>query len=130
MTADKGWDWASRVFCGAMLPSFPLWGRIPETNGMLSLTRYALNLLQGRTLLRPDLMLQQLLGPVWEYGRKISGLADLRLTFVLNALTPVDWALWQLYARQRQMFSSDCALLPPGYAGVWSSASRCWAMFR
>lgn len=79
---------------------------------MLSLTRYALNLLQGRTLLRPDLMLQQLLGPVWEYGRKISGLADLRLTFVLNALTPVDWALWQLYARQRQCFHLT-VLAPP-----------------
>ncbi len=64
---------------------------------MLSLTRHALSLLEGKELLRPDLMTQQLIPAVWEYG-KSKGFPAMRLTFVLNALTPVDWALWRLYA--------------------------------
>ena len=66
---------------------------------MLSMTRHALLLLEGRPLSRPDLMLHDLIPALWEYGRRKSGLKNLRLTFVLNALTPVDWALWQLYAK-------------------------------
>lgn len=66
---------------------------------MLSMTRYAMELLKGCPILRPDRMLRELIPRVWEYGRLESGCENLRLTFVLNALTPVDWALWQLYAR-------------------------------
>lgn len=66
---------------------------------MLSMTRHALALLKGRPLSRPDRMLRDLIPCVWEYGRRESGCQNLRLTFVLNALTPVDWALWQLYAK-------------------------------
>ena len=66
---------------------------------MFSLTQYALSLLKGRELCRPDLMTGQLIPAVWDYGRS-HGFPSMRLTFVLNALTPVDWALWQLYARK------------------------------
>ncbi len=72
---------------------------------MLSMTRYALGLLKGRPVRRPDQMLHDLIPKVWEYGRLESGLPNLRLTFVLNALTPLDWALWQLYAKTEGCFA-------------------------
>lgn len=71
---------------------------------MLSMTRHALSLLKNRPLTRPDIMLEELIPDVWEYGRRESGYEGLRLTFVLNALTPVDWALWQLYAKSQGCF--------------------------
>lgn len=71
---------------------------------MLNLTEYALTLLKDRPLRRPDLMMRELIPQVYEYARRESGYERLRLTFVLNALTPVDWALWQLYARSQDCF--------------------------
>lgn len=71
---------------------------------MLSMTRHALDLLKNRPLSRPDKMLRELIPEIWEYGRRESGYEGLRLTFVLNALTPVDWALWQLYAKSKNCF--------------------------
>lgn len=79
---------------------------------MLSMTRYALKQLEGRTLSRPDQMLHDLIPQVWEYGRRESGFRSLRLTFALNALTPVDWALWQLYARACGCFQLTDLALP------------------
>lgn len=78
---------------------------------MLSLTQYALSILEGKELLRPDLMTAHLIPAVWEYG-KSQGFPSMRLTFVLNALTPVDWALWQLYARKTGCFHIDELISP------------------
>lgn len=80
---------------------------------MLLLTEYALNLLKGQPVGPPEEMLEDLFPIVYEYGKKISGMQDLRKTFVLNALVPVDMALWRLYAEQNKIMLFD-DLIPQG----------------
>lgn len=80
---------------------------------MLLLTEYAVNLLKGQTMSCPDRMLEEIFPLVHQYGKKITGNERLRKTFVLNALVPVDMALWRLYAEQNKiMFFDD--LIPMG----------------
>jgi len=79
---------------------------------MLKTTAFAMQLLDGQTLERPDRMLQDILEDVLAYARKLTGFDNLRTTFVLNALTPVDWALWKLW-REAQ----GC----PDFAGLTSA---------
>lgn len=83
---------------------FARFGQEKGNQLMLSVTRQALQLLENRPLSRPDLMLRELIPRLYEYGRRESGFESLRLTFILNALTPVDWALWQLYAKSQNCF--------------------------
>lgn len=86
---------------------------------MLSVTGHALTLLKNRPLSRPDLMIRELIPELYEYGCRESGCERLRLTFILNALTPVDWALWQLYAKAR-----DCFRLTRLAAPITSALTR------
>lgn len=68
---------------------------------MLKTTEFALGLLEGQTLTRPDILLHGILDEVLCYAKRITGFGDLRTTFALNALTPVDWALWKLWREER-----------------------------
>ena len=74
---------------------------------MLLLTEYAVNLLRGQTMTSPTEMLKDIFPAVHDYGKKITGNNDLRKTFVLNALVPVDMALWRLYAEQNKITFFD-----------------------
>lgn len=67
---------------------------------MLLLTEYAITLLRGQTFESPQSMMEDLIPAVHQYGKMITNNPNLRKTFVLNALVPVDMALWQLYAAQ------------------------------
>jgi L-alanine-DL-glutamate epimerase-like enolase superfamily enzyme len=87
----------------------PLWSDAelfaahPEsaTGGMMFLMmEHALKAAQGRRFETPLDLLDQLLPLTYEYGKKITGKADLRLTFALNALVAVDNAAWMLYSRE------------------------------
>lgn len=79
---------------------------------MLSVTRRALEMLEGQTLTLPSRMLDDLLPEIMAYAKNITGRETLRKTFVLNALTPVDWALWKLY-RQTQPEGCFADLVAP-----------------
>ena len=68
---------------------------------MYRLTCYALTLAKDMEFTTPFDLLDQLFPKVWEYGKQITGRKDLRATFVLNALVPVDFAAWQLYGKLR-----------------------------
>lgn len=79
---------------------------------MYRMTTYALSLAKGATFQTPQDLLDSLLPKVHAYGKAITGLTDLRLTFSLNALVAVDNAAWQLYhcARNASQFND---LVPP-----------------
>ena len=47
----------------------------------------------------PISLQEEILDEIHHYG-KITGKPDLRKTFTLNALVPVDNALWLLYAKE------------------------------
>lgn len=68
---------------------------------MFSMTEYALRLAQRQEFSTPFQLLDTLLPQVHEYGKRITGNPNLRKTFALNSLVPVDHAAWQLYAREK-----------------------------
>ena len=78
---------------------------------MMTVTARALRLLEGRELVRPDLMLDALLPSLEDYAEAVCG-RRVAPTFVLNALVGVDIALWSLYARENGIDSFD-GIVPP-----------------
>lgn len=77
---------------------------------MHAITRHALFLLKGEPVSYPPDIMPGLFEQAYRYGIQVTGLPGLRKTFVLNALVPVDHALWLLYARNRGMDSYDTLL--------------------
>ncbi|MEZ4703099.1 MAG: hypothetical protein R2834_22420 [Rhodothermales bacterium] len=67
---------------------------------MFALTERALALARGEAFTDPLALQDALFEPVLDYARLLTGRADLRATFALNALVAVDFAAWALYARQ------------------------------
>lgn len=98
-----------------------------ETGGnslMYSLTSHALRMLKGVSFNDPIELLDYLFPEVWEYGKKITGHADLRKTFALNALVAIDNAAWLLYAAENGITQFD-DLIPPAYKeGLSNRASK------
>ncbi|MEF3304030.1 enolase C-terminal domain-like protein [Paenibacillus sp. GYB003] len=66
---------------------------------MLALTKRALQLVRGEAWKEPTELLERLVAPVMAYGREVTARTDLRETFALNALVPIDHAAWLLYAK-------------------------------
>lgn len=79
---------------------------------MYAMTEYALRRARGREFRRPEELLDQLYPEVLEYGRRITGRPNLRPTFVLNALVPVDHAAWLLFAKEHGLRSFDDFIAP------------------
>lgn len=65
-------------------------------------------------------LLDQLLPETYSYGQKITNRKNLRLTFALNALVPVDNAAWQLYASANGITNFD-SLLPAEFKPALNS---------
>ena len=74
---------------------------------MFALTEYAVALCEGVEFENPPELLDMLYPKLYEYAREITGCVELRKTFVLNALVPVDFAAWQLWAKERQKKNFD-----------------------
>jgi L-alanine-DL-glutamate epimerase-like enolase superfamily enzyme len=81
---------------------------------MYAMTEHALQLLKGQSFTNPVELLDRLLPEVLAYGRNITGVPDLRKTFALNALVPVDNAAWLVYAQEKGLRRFD-DLLPAAY---------------
>lgn len=81
---------------------------------MFAMSEYALQLVKGQKYADPLDLLDKILDPVWEYGKRITGLPDLRKTFALNALVGLDNAAWLLYAAENGMNSFD-EMIPTAY---------------
>ncbi|MCL2057978.1 MAG: hypothetical protein FWH01_02820 [Oscillospiraceae bacterium] len=78
---------------------------------MLMITDFAVQWLKGREFADPIQTMEELYPLAYEYGQTITGLKTLRKTFALNALVPVDFALWRLYAAHHGISSFD-GLIP------------------
>jgi L-alanine-DL-glutamate epimerase-like enolase superfamily enzyme len=88
-----------------------------ETGGnalMYAITERALTLARGRTFDSPVDLLEELLPEVHEYGCAVTARPDLRKTFTLNALVPVDNAAWLLYAAETGREDFD-AMIPAAF---------------
>jgi len=74
---------------------------------MYALTEFALQRVKGRQFTSPVRLLDDLLPEVLAYGKKITGVDDLRKTFALNALVPVDNAAWLAFAAENKLTTFD-----------------------
>lgn len=91
---------------------------------MYALTERALQMAKGRSFETPVVLLDELLDELHAYGQKITGRPDLKKTFALNALVPVDHAAWMLYAREHGIGDFD-AMIPESYrAGLSARHER------
>jgi L-alanine-DL-glutamate epimerase-like enolase superfamily enzyme len=81
---------------------------------MAAVSRFAVHAVKGRKFSDPLDLQEKLLPLVSNYAREFTGRSDLRMTFVLNALVPIDFAAWQLYAAERSI-TSFAELIPPAY---------------
>ncbi len=97
-TAAKGESIQSVLWSDSRV--FAQLGQQVGNERMLAVTARALELLEGMELVYPPEMLDGLLPRLLEFGREITGNPELRTTFVLNALTGVDFALWKLWRKQ------------------------------
>ncbi len=86
---------------------------------MHAMTEYALQLVKDIPFENPVQLLDQLLEPVYEYGKMITGNSDLRKTFALNALVGVDNAAWLIYASEQGIDNFD-DLIPDAYKSALS----------
>ena len=66
---------------------------------MVSITKYALSLLDGKSFENPIQALDSIIDDVYAYAKGITKNPNLRKTFALNALVSVDNALWQLMGK-------------------------------
>ncbi|MCX5642580.1 MAG: L-alanine-DL-glutamate epimerase [Candidatus Omnitrophica bacterium] len=74
---------------------------------MYRITEEALRLAKEIPFETPVDLLEKLVPPAYEYGKKITGKNNLRLTFALNALVAVDNAAWQLYCAEKGITGFD-----------------------
>ena len=74
---------------------------------MFSLTCYAVELLKNMEIETPDEVISALIPELYTYAVKLTSSPSLRLTFVLNSLVPVDFALWQLWCKENGKSSFD-----------------------
>ncbi|HBG25614.1 MAG TPA: L-alanine-DL-glutamate epimerase [Phycisphaerales bacterium] len=76
-------------------------------NMMFLMTSYALERTKQIDWDTPFDLLDNLLLDVYEYGKKITGNKNLRLTFALNSLVAVDNAAWLIYCKDIGIASFD-----------------------
>jgi hypothetical protein len=74
---------------------------------MLEVTRLALQRSRQVEWQTPLELLDRILPLTFDDAKTVTGRADLRLTYVLNALVPVDHAAWLLYAQEREIDRFD-----------------------
>ncbi len=81
---------------------------------MYAMSERALQIIKGTSFINPVDLMEKVLPEVLDYGKKITGVADLRKTFALNALVCVDNAAWLLYAHENNMKTFD-EMIPTAY---------------
>ncbi|MEM7659467.1 MAG: mandelate racemase/muconate lactonizing enzyme family protein [Bacteroidota bacterium] len=81
---------------------------------MYAMSEYALQASKGQTFSSPIEMVDALLEEVLTYGKNITGQADLRKTFALNAMVGLDNAAWLLYADANGFTTFD-EMIPGDY---------------
>ncbi len=97
-----------------------------ETDGnrmMYAITERALKMIEGMAFDNPIALQEDILEEVHDFGKRITGKADLRKTFTLNALVPVDNALWILFAKENGIGEFD-SMIPAQYHSTLSQRHK------
>lgn len=89
-------------------------GGVGGDNIMFLLTTYALKTIEGMEYDTPVDLLEQILPEVYKFAKRVTGMDNLKETFVLNALVPIDLAAWMLYFKEKGFRNFD-DMLPDTY---------------
>jgi len=90
---------------------FEKFGNDKGNAAMFEMTKHGLELLQNKSFDTPVEALEYIFPPVYKFGQNLLGYERLRETFALNALVPVDNAVWQLYGKEKGVTDFD-GLIP------------------
>ena len=90
---------------------------------MLSVTDRALQMVVGETFTTPVELIDRIFPELYQFACKVTGLPNLRRTFALNALVPVDNAAWLLYAEENGIRTFD-EMIPAEYRSGLSYRQR------
>jgi len=74
---------------------------------MFAITEYAAKLTLDKEITDPFSLFSEIYPEVLAYGKRIADKEDIRETFVLNAMVPVDMAVWLLWAKYKGIDSFD-----------------------
>jgi L-alanine-DL-glutamate epimerase-like enolase superfamily enzyme len=77
------------------------YGDIESDNIMFLLTERALKIIEGMKFDMPVNLLDEIFPEIYRYAKQATGIDDIKETFVLNALVPVDLAAWMLYFKEK-----------------------------
>jgi L-alanine-DL-glutamate epimerase-like enolase superfamily enzyme len=90
---------------------------------MLAVTDRALQMVQGESFTTPVELIDRILPELHQYACRLTGLPNLRRTFALNALVPLDNAAWLLYADENGITTFD-EMIPAEYRAGLSYRNR------
>jgi len=90
---------------------FEKFGNDKGNAAMFEMTRHGLELLKNTNFATPVEALEYIFPLVYKFGQNQLGYENLRETFALNALVPVDNAVWQLYGKEKGVTDFD-GLIP------------------
>ncbi len=85
---------------------FAAFGEDKSNEQMFRVTRYAADLIKGKTFGAPQEILDFVFKDCCRFAAEVTGMNTTE-TFVLNALVPLDMAAWQLWARKTGADSFD-----------------------
>ena len=91
-----------------------IFARCGEDRGnelMYSITEYGAKIIVGHEFDDPYEASSFLIEECYAYAKELCG-EGVSQTFVLNALVPIDFALWMLYAKKKGVYSFDDVLSP------------------
>ncbi len=104
LTGDAGTEATGLSNQGILWSDPAVFNKFSTSGGnaaMYLISDYACQLARGFEFDTPDQLIRTILPRVMEYGRQVTGLPELRKTFVLGALVALDSAAWILYAREK-----------------------------
>ncbi len=83
-----------------------IFAELGEKNGnrlMYEVTRFALYQLYNESFENPFTLLDFLIPKAMDFARQLAGRENIKLTFILNALVPIDLAAWILFAKENHL---------------------------
>lgn len=93
---------------------FTAWSEAAGNSLLYAILDYAVQNIKGQSFNNPIELLDRIFPKAYEFGKRITGNPNLRETFVLMALVPLDNAAWLVYAKENGFKTFD-QMIPREY---------------
>jgi L-alanine-DL-glutamate epimerase-like enolase superfamily enzyme len=98
---------------------FASWSEAAGNSLLYAILDFAVQYVKGKTYENPIELMDHLFPLSYEFGKKVTGNNELRETFILMALVPLDNAAWMVYAKENRMETFD-QMIPKSYRDALS----------